>query len=477
MNKIISIISAAVCTASLAAATFSSSAAENEKVYGTMEIPYADFYKAEIESTYEVDAVSSATEKKWKMNGEGEYVEGTYNDGNGTILGVRYPVEVSSEDVAALSEKYGFTPLDSKPAAYKEVSLSGGALSVSKLVDTNGEQTVDGSATVSTNSYYGDYQIKVTGYPENTVLYGVIVNTKEDNHYAMRHLENIWRNGSYAWSAGIKTIEYHGNHVSYEDYESSKGKTVTSVTFITLDGYTTVNVGEQYLPIRFAGEVKAEDAAAGTGKTSLSITGFPEDYKKVITADEGLTVTETEVSYTNAKPGTYNVNVTDESGKYAPMTAQFVLSTNDVPVKYADGKLTTADGFTDEDKANFLNNLSTVDINGTSYRATGKNGIKLFSEDGSVNFDTAVKEEKVFTSEGTYNITLNSTGYNNPYSFEAKNEAQNTTTTTVKVTTKAKTTTKTSNSPKTGAKSMALPVTVLAFAGAAAFVLRKKNDQ
>ena len=62
MNKIISIISAAVCTASLAAATFSSSAAENEKVYGTMEIPYADFYKAEIKSAYEVDAVSSATE-------------------------------------------------------------------------------------------------------------------------------------------------------------------------------------------------------------------------------------------------------------------------------------------------------------------------------------------------------------------------------------------------------------------------------
>ena len=475
MNKIISIISATVCTASLAAATFSSSAAENDKIYGTMDIPYADFYKAEIESAYEVDAVSSATEKKWKMNGEGEYVEGTYNDGNGTILGVRYPVEVSSEDVAALSEKYSFTPLDSKPAAYKEVSLSGGALSVSKLVDTNGEQTVDGSATVSTNSYYGDYQIKVTGYPENTVLYGVIVNTKEDDHYAMRHLENIWRNGSYAWSAGIKTIEYHGNHVSYEDYESSKGKTVTSVTFITLDGYTTVNVGEQYLPIRFAGEVKAEDAAAGTGKTSLSITGFPEDYKKVITADEGLTATETEVSYTNAKPGTYIVNVTDESGKYAPMTAQFVLSTNDVPVKYADGKLTTADGFTDEDKANFLNNLATVDINGTSYRATGKNGIKLFNEDGSVNFDTAVKEEKVFAGEGTYNITLNSTGYNTPYSFEAKNEAQNTTTT-VKVTTTAKTTTKASNSPKTGAKSMALPVIVIAFAGAAAFVLRKKED-
>ena len=478
MKKINSIISAAVCTLTLTAVPLSVSAAE-EKVYGTMNIPYADFYKAEIEDAYEVDAVSSATTKgKWGMNGQGEIVEGTYNNGNGTILGVNFPVEVSADAVDALKEKYNFSPLDSKPAAYKEVSLSGDSLSVSKLVDTNGEQTVDGSATVSTNSYYGDYQIKVTGYPENTVLYGVIVNTKEGDRYAMRHLENIWRNGSYAWSAGIKTVEYHGNHVSFEDYESSKGKTVTSVTFITLDGYTTVNVGEQYLPIRFAGEVKAEDASAGTGKTALSLTGFPEDYKKVITADEGLNVTETEISYTDAKPGKYNVNVTDESGKYAPMTAQFILSTDDIPVKFADGKLKTADGFTDDDRANFLNNLATVDINGTSYRATGSKAIKLFKEDGSIDFDVTVSDAKVFENNGTYNITLNSTGYNSPYSFEVKKDVQNTTvTTTAKTTAKtAKTTTSASNSPKTGVNGMALPVAVLALAGATAFVLRKKND-
>ena len=476
MKRINSIISAAVCSIALTAVPFSASAAE-EKVYGTMNIPYADFYKAEIGDAYEVDAVSSATTKgKWGMNGKGEIVEGTYNNGSGTILGVNFPVEVSSADVVTLKEKYGFTQLDSKPAAYKEVSVTDGSLSVSKLVDTNGEQTIDGSATVSTNSYYGDYQIKVAGYPENTVLYGVIVNTKENDHYAMRHLENIWRNGSYAWSAGIKTVEYHGNHVSYEDYASSMGKTVTSVTFITLDGYTTVNVGEQYLPIRFAGEVKADDAPAGTGSTALSLTGFPEDYRKVISADEGLTVSETEVSYTDAKPGKYNVNVEDETGKYAPMTAQFILSTDDIPVKFAGGKLTTADGFTDDDKANFMNNLATVEINGTSYRATGSRAIKLFKEDGSIDFDVTVSDARVFESNGTYNITLNSTGYNNPYSFEATYEAQNTTTT-VKVTTTAKATTTASNSPRTGVRGTALPAVILAFAGAAAFLFRKKNDQ
>lgn len=481
MKKINSIISAAVCTLSLTAVPLSASA-DSEKVYGTMSIPYAEFYKAEIEDAYTVDAVSSATTKgKWGMNGKGEIVEGTYNDGNGTILGVNFPVEVSSDDVDALKEKYGFVPLDSKPAAYKEVSLSGDTLNVSKLVDTNGEQTVDGSATVSTNSYYGDYQIKVTGYPENTVLYGVIINTKEDDHYAMRHLENIWRSGSYAWSAGIKTVEYHGNHVKYENYESSKGKTVTSVTFITLDGYTTVNVGEQYLPIRFAGEAKAEDASAGTGSTPLSLAGFPDDYKKVITADEGLTATETEVSYTDAKPGKYTVNVTDENGKYAPMTAQFLLTTDDIPVKFADGKLTKADGFTDDDAANFLKNLATVEINDTSYRATGSKAIKLFNEDGSINFDTTVSDAKVFDSNGTYTVVLNSTGYNAPYRFEVKNEAQTTTvTTTAKTTAKtsktAKTTTSASSSPKTGVRGMAVPAALLALAGATAFALRKKND-
>ena len=478
MKKIITIISAAVCTAALTPTTFSASA-DGEKVYGTMNIPYADFYKAEIEDAYTVDAVSSATTKgKWGMNGKGEIVEGTYNNGSGTILGVNFPVEVSAEDVDTLKEKYDFAPLDSKPTAYKEISISGDSLSVSKLVDTDGEKTVDGSATVSTNSYYGDYQIKVTGYPENTVLYGVIINTKEDDHYAMRHLENIWKSGSYAWSAGIKTVEYHGNNVKYENYASSMGKTVTSVTFITLDGYTTVNVGEQYLPIRFAGEVKVEDASAGTGKTSLSLTGFPEDYKKAISVDEGFTATETEVSYTDVKPGKYNVNVTDENGKYAPMTAQFILSTNDIPVKFTDGKLTTAEGFTDEDAENFKKNLATVEINGTSYKATGSKRINLFKEDGSIDFDATVSDAKVFENNGTYNITLNSTGYESPYSFEVNNEVKSTTAKTTTKTTKttAKTTKSSSSSPKTGVNGMAMPLTLLALAGASAFAMRKKND-
>lgn len=503
MKRTTSFICAAACAA-LAAVPFSASAADSDKVYGTMNIPYADFYSAEIDNAYTVDAVSSATvarsadsKAKWQMNQEGGLVAGTYNDGKGTILGVTFPVEVNASDVDKLA-KYDFKKLDSKPAAYKEVSVSGDSLTVSKVVDTNGEQKAGGSATVSTSTRYGDYQLNVKGYPEGADLYGVIVNTKEGDKYALRHLENIWRAGQISWSAGISTKEAHGNELKYDNYKSSMGKTVTSVTFITLDGYTTVNIGEQYLPVKFAGEVKAEDSAAGTGKTKLTLTGFPDDYKKSISVGEGFTASESEISYKNAKPGKYTVTVKDSGGKYADMTAQFTLSTADIPVKYEDGKLVKADGFTDDDAANFIKNITSVAIGDNTYNAAGRGAVKMIGEDGAIDFDAKSGEENVFDGSGNYALTVNATGYTAPYSFEIKPEAEpasdpasttasgskssgstssKSNSTTSASTSKSSTTASLkADSPKTGVASAAVPTAFLVLAGAAAFAMRKKND-
>jgi len=503
MKKKISLIFAAACAFS--AIPFAANAEENDKVYGTMNIPYADFYSAEIENAYEVDAVSSATKArdenskaKWQSNQTGSLdadgkwsgsgiVAGTYNDGNGNILGVTFPVEADPSDVEKLAS-YDFKPLDSKPAAYKEVTFDGDKLNISKLVDTNGEQTTEGSATVSTSTRYGDYQLNVKGYPENCDLYGVIVNTTAGDKYALRHLENIWRGGQISWSAGIRTTEVHGNELKYDDYASSIGKTVNSVTFITLDGYTTVNIGEQYLPVKFAGEVKAEDSESGTGKTSLSLTGFPDDYKKNISVGDGFTATDSEINYTDAKPGEYTVTVTDESGKYAPLSAAFVLTTGDIPVKYDNGKLVKADNFTDDDAANYIKNLQTIEVNGTKYNLSGKGAVKAISEDGTIDFNAASNKGNVFDGSGNYNITLNATGYTKPYSFEIKREAETTTAASAASTTSKNTTTASNKnsgssnsdskagSPKTGVNGVAVPTAFLVLAGAAAFALRKKKD-
>ena len=480
MKKIISLTSAAALAA-LTAASLPVNAADGDKVYGTLNIPYADFYSAEIESAYDVDAVSSATTSKWAMNEAGKLVAGTYNDGNGTILGVTFPVEVDSADVDKL-EKYGFAKLDEKPVAYKEVSVSGDMLTVSKLVDTNGEQNVSGSAEVSTSTRYGDYQLNIKGYPEETDLYGVIVNTKEGDKYALRHLENIWRAGQISWSAGITTKEVHGNELKYDNYTSSIGKTVTSVTFITLDGYTTVDVGEKYLPVKFAGEVKADDSSAGTGKTSLSLTGFPNDYKENISVGEGFSVSGSEISYTNAKPGKYTFTVTDENGKYAPMSGDFTLTTDDIPVKYSDGKLIKVDVFSDEDVANYIKNIASVEVNGTAYNVAGKRSVKIVGEDGTLDFDVKSGENNVFDGSGNYTVKITATGYTKPLEFEIKPEAETTAATSKTSTSNTSATTSKSTSsgattnPKTGVPSAAAPLAVLALAGAAAFALRKNNS-
>ena len=266
------------------------------------------------------------------------------------------------------------------------------------------------------------------------------------------------------------------------------------MTFITLDGYTNVSVGEQYLPVKFAGEVKAEDGSAGTGKTALTLTGFPEDYKKKIEVAEGFSASETEISYTNAKPGKYTVTVSDENGKYADMTAQFMLSTADIPVKYEDGKLVKADGFSDDDAANFIKNITSFEVNGNKFNASGRGAVKAFGEDGTVDFNVKSGENAVFDGSGNYSISITATGYTSPYSFEVKPAAETTapattsttkqnTTTTTTTTAKSTTTTTTkkteqskTDSPKTGVAGAAIPAAALALAGMTAFAARKKRD-
>ena len=223
MKKLTTVLTAAAMTAAaVSAVPFTASAADT--VYGTMQIPYADFFKAEFadaaNADVEVDAVSSATANKWSGNAvgsvdadgnwqQGGLAAGTYCEANeaggGTILGVVYPVAISADDQAFLTENYGFTPLETAPTAYKEVTVTDGVVSFGKLVDTDGAQNVGGNVTLQTQTNYGDYQITVENYPQDADTYAAIVKTSDGNYYAMRALENIWRRGEYAWSVGYVT--------------------------------------------------------------------------------------------------------------------------------------------------------------------------------------------------------------------------------------------------------------------------------
>ena len=498
MKRFTSFFCTAACFAA-ASVPFTANAADSDKVYGTMNIPYADFYAAELSNSIPVDAVSSATTSKWKGNNTGSMGDdgkwqngglaaGTFNteteNGGGKILGVIYPVEIAKTDLEKLSDKMGFTELSEKPKAYKPVTVESGKASFGKLVDTDGEETLSGEMTVTSLSSWGDYQINVKGIPANCDIYGVIVKTKEGTDYGMRALENIWRNGAISWGAGVKEKEPHGNILSSEHYKTSQGQTITEVTFITLNGYSTLSGQNGYLPIKFTDSLTVESGKSGKGSVTFDNSSFPSDYKAKGTVADGFTVSGNTVSYNNAQPGNYTLTVSDEGGKYSDVRGSFTLTTDTIPVKYSDGKLVAADGASLTDAANYLKNISAVTVGDKRYAAGRRGATVIDSQTGEIKLDAKSGEENVFDSSGKYKLTVEATGYEKNYEFEINTQTAETTTTTALITTTttkttttaSKTTTASSNSPKTGSNSAALPVTLLALSGISAFAFRKKND-
>lgn len=508
MKKITSIISAASLAVSVLGAVPLSSGAENDEIiYGTMNIPYSDFYRAELSDSpnaYEVDAVSSATTSKWSKNGEGELFEGTFNqpndDGTGTILGVTYPVAVSRADLEAMGDNdYGFTQLDTVPSAYKNVTVENGTAVFSEVQDASPITASDSSIKLGTNTPWGDYIIDVENSPELGAIYGALIKTSDGNSYAMLHESNIWR-GELAWSSGIKTSEPHGNILPYENFVGLMGSSINEVVFITKDGYTSIPANT-YVPVKFPGEITVGQGAAGTDKIALSFTGFPDDYQKTYSVDNNFTVTDTDISYTNALPGKYTLTVSDGSGKYADLTADFILSTDNMPVIFSGGSLAKAQDSENIDFENFIKNISVVSVNGTDYKSSGKGSVKIIGADGSVDTEASSRNAKIFAENGTYHMAVSAAGYNKilefdfvvgktaedpaqPVTTSGKSSGNDVTSTTTKKpagtsakTTAGKTTASASSAPKTGVAGAAVPAAIMASAALLAVVSKKKKTK
>ena len=499
--KKIPFFSAAAAAAVALAAMPVSAFADEAYVYGTMNIPYTDFYAAELgDSAGEVDAVTSATKNKALKNGEGELFEGSYNNGEDTILGVTYPVALTQSDLDALgSDNYGFQPLDTVPEAYKIVTVSDGKASFSAVQDAAPENA-DLGVKLSTETPWGDYLMDFTGQPEgfDTYYRGAVLKTDDGKAYAMRHEQNIWR-GEIAWSSGIKTSEPHGNQLDYEAYVGLMGSTVKEIVLITKAGYVNVSTST-YIPVKFAGALTVENSNSGTGKTAFTSEGIPADYQTNYSVGDGFTVSEGEIHYTDAAPGSYTLTVSDGAGKYADMLASFVLETEDLPVQYADGKLVPADGFTEEQAQAFIRNIASVEVGESKYNASGKGSVKVFDETGAINFDAESRNGKVFAdgADAAYDLTVSATGYRNPLTI-ALNQVSEETTAQPEETAAEETTTETETAPaseenagnntgnsgaqsgnvagpKTADAGMGMTAALAAAAGAAAFVLRRKRQ-
>lgn len=289
---------------------------KGQDVYVLMNIPYADFYKAELnKNTVKVDATTSATKTKTRST----LANGSYHaDNTGEhISGITYPVKIKAgtdlskltkitdaskvsitvnmkgkettkeykgKDALFESADYSYYVLSTAPAYYKELTVNeNGTYSFGKTTAT--EKTVEGAAIekFKTSSKYGDYQLnlnfdKVADSDQisgNTKVLAAVITTTDGTQYGLRHVENIWKGTEFAWGTGF-TTQSHGCPISGEHYASMMGKTIDAVTYYTENGVVKYDIDDTYVPVKFdTTATKPSDATTATKPAATTTATKP----------------------------------------------------------------------------------------------------------------------------------------------------------------------------------------------------------
>ena len=254
------------------------------EAYVLMNIPYDDFYKAELKKNdVKVDAFTSATKQKTRSS----LAKGSYhvNSDGSDITGVTFPVKVSDisvlkdkkqikdnasvsittaikgkettteykgKDALFESDSYSYYVLSEEPSYYKELTVGeDGSFTFSAIKGKSAApETKQVQAEFKTKSNYGDYQLKFDKTEFKSIInidtdtvYGAVINTTDGTTYGLCHQENIWKGYELAWSTGY-TTESHGCHLNSEHFESMMGKTIDSVTYYASNGIYTLDIAD-----------------------------------------------------------------------------------------------------------------------------------------------------------------------------------------------------------------------------------------
>ena len=437
--------------------------AQQGEAYVLMNIPYDDFYKAELKNNdVKVDAFTSATLNKSRtfgmMNGNSAY----HVDPSGTdVTGVTFPVKVS--DISVLKDQkqitdsdsvtitvtnrgqtssntytgkdslienasYSYYVLNETPSYYKELTVNAdGSYSFSAMKGAE-TKTVEIKADFKTETTYGDYELDLDNETFSGIIdtntdkiYGVTVNTTDGTNYGLRHLENIWRGSMLAWGTGY-TTEVHEGPISSAHYKSIMGKTIDSVTYYTDKGLITFDVPD--VKVQTTTGIKATIADIMNTEVSATVTfdqKLPADFKAKYTVDgKEVSCTDGKLAVGTQALGIHKVVITDESGAYAAIVAEFTVVTDKTPAAYdvKERKLTVAEGSSAEDFSAYLNSISKVKVGDTEYAASGRGAKVIVKEDGTLDLtDLQVTDAPVFE--------ITAVGYKNNLTFtygEAKAE-------------------------------------------------------
>lgn len=435
-----------------------------KEVYVLMNIPYADFYKAD--GVTGADTVSSATKQKTRAS----LASGSYhvNSDGSDITGITFPVKISDgsvlgkytqvtdesevtittnikgkentvtykgQDALFESASYSYYTLSDTPSYYKEATVNAdGSLSFSEVKGTEPTTLTNAKTEFTTSSRYGDYQLDITSDDLKNVntVYGVVVSTKEGSSYGLRHVENIWKKTELAWSTGFVT-ESHGNTLDSKNYASMMGQTINKVTYYTDAGIYEIPMNQK-VQTKYDGEISVADASVNAENTIITVSGLPSDFAEEYTINgldadaysveiksDGKTTTRT-INFKKAlAKGRYTVTLSDKNGNYAPISTTFNVYTETMPVKYNEDDKNPAvvknDDVEEEEFQTYLKSITSVTVNGKEYAASGKKAVKLIKEDGKLDLEQDVfKDAK---AGDAFAVTIAEDGYQ-PYTFTYK---------------------------------------------------------
>ena len=408
-----------------------SSSSRSDYSYVLMNIPYGEFYKAELgENAAAVDAVSSATKNKTR---NGSLAGGSYhvNRDGSDITGVTYPVRVKTSDLSGLkqvtnsdsvsitvknkkgedetstytgrealfeSASYSYYALSSTPSYYKEATLTNGKWSFGKATGAASEDTAK-IAKFKAPGHHAKYEMEIESdkIAKGKKVYAVVLTTTDGNTYGLHHVTEIWHVTKLGFSANPALV----------------GKNISAVTYYTEDGIIKLNLAKELHVPYIAEGAKAEvaESDADAKSTTLTLTGFPEDFKQEVKVPDGMTYSDGTITFNSALPGSYKVTVSDAKGKYADVTASFTVSTSKTVAQYDESNvsLKAVKGVNDAALENYLKNITSVKVGDNEYAATGKKAVTIINSNGYL--DLTAEPFANMTQSSSYTITVKANYY------------------------------------------------------------------
>lgn len=315
-------------------------AVESGFVYGTANIPYADFFYGEMNDVQQnaemqldaadpvtaagyredgmYDAVTSCTNNKSKRYATSYYTENTEN-GSVTLEGIRdvniaVPTSLYKEAQEAIKEgKNCSNQLLSIIGSLKNVSETAPESSEYKVLNGDGTLTAMKTKTkelkfnssISTSSAWGDYEVIVEFGDENpdqpttANMMGAIFETSDGEKYAMEHSQNLWlKTGKIAFAVKDGFVEPHGNTIDAKRSQGLEGKTIKKITYLVKDGADIV------IPTNLLCKYKLADGQGITG---------PEE--KVVYTNNTFTPTKVQLTYNVSEGSSYKLTSVEYGGQ------------------------------------------------------------------------------------------------------------------------------------------------------------------